>query len=71
MNGVHQIHNKSVETIPKNSKICNISFPKILIMVINQRVDRTQLDPYQNDFPSSVSCTLYTTYGHSYLSRVH
>ena len=40
MNGVRHIHNKSGFTTPKNSKICKIYLPKVLIMVINQRVYR-------------------------------
>ena len=33
MNGVQKIHNKSRDTTPKNSNICNISLPKIFIRV--------------------------------------
>ena len=43
INGVHHIHIKAGETNSNNSKICNISFPKILIRVINHRMDRKQL----------------------------
>ena len=61
-NGVQQIHIKSGDITPKNSKIGNIPFPKIFIRVINQKVDRTQLDPYYHGLLSSVICTSYTTY---------
>ena len=71
MNGVHQIHNKSVETTQNNGKICNISFPKRFIRVINHSLDRTQLDPLHNGLSSSVSCTSCTTYGDTYLRIVH
>ena len=71
INVVHQIHNKSGENTPKNSNICNISFPKILIRVINQSVDRTHLDTSKYGLPPSVSCTVYTTYVKIYLRRVH
>ena len=57
MNGVRYIHNESGETNQNNIKICNISFPNIFINIINQRVDITQLDTYQNVLPSSSSCT--------------
>ena len=43
MKRVNQIHNKSIKTTPNNSKIFNISFPNILIRVINHRVYRTKL----------------------------
>ena len=43
MKGFYHIHNKSGYTTPKNSNICNISFPKVFITVINQRVHRTHL----------------------------
>ena len=70
MNRVQYIPNKSGDTAPKNSKICNIYSPKIFIRVVNQRMDRTQLDTSQHVLTSSVSCTAYTTYGNSYLRRV-
>ena len=71
MNRVHHIHNKSVETTPKNSNIFNISFPKRFIRVIKQRVDRTHLYPSQHGLPSSFSYTAYTTYVNIYLKRLH
>ena len=70
-NGVQQIHTKSVETKPNNSKICNISFPKIVITMINQKADKTHLYPYQHDLTSSFSCSVYTNYIQSYLKRLH
>ena len=71
MNGVHPIYSKSVDTTPKNSKICNISSPKIFIRVTSYRVDGTQQDPSQNVLPYSVSFTAYTTYVDSYLILFH
>ena len=38
MKGVHQIHNKSVDTTKNNSKTCNISVPKRFKIVIKHKV---------------------------------
>ena len=62
---------KSGETTPNISKIYNISLPKRLIRVINQRVYGTHIYPSQHVLPSSISCTVYTTYVNIYLRRVH
>ena len=63
MNGVHNIHNKLGETTLKNIKICNIYFLKRFIRAIKKRVDRTQIDQFQNGLPLSVRRTKHTTYG--------
>ena len=70
-NGVNQIHNKSRDAIPNNSNVCNISFPKRFIRLINQRVDRTYIFPSQRGLPSRVRRNGYTTYGVSSLRIVH
>ena len=69
-NGVHNIHNKPVETTPNNRNVCNISFPMIFISVINQMMDGINLDPSQHGLSSSIKFNACTTYRDSYLSRV-
>ena len=71
MNRVYHVRNKSGDTTPKNSNICNISFLKRFIRMINQRVDRTHLDPSHHVLPSSVICTANTPYGEIYVRIVH
>ena len=63
MNVVNHLHNKSGETIPNSSKVCNIYFPKISIRLINHRAYGKHLDPPHNGLPSSICCTAYTNYG--------
>ena len=71
MKRIHQIHNESGEIIPKNSNIFNTYFFQIFTRVIKQRVDKTHLYLFHHGLPYSVKFTAYTTYGGSYLRRVH
>ena len=70
INGLHQIHDKSGDTTPNNSNICNISSPKRFISVINHRVYGTKLYLYHHGLTSRGICNVYTTYGDIDLRRV-